>query len=202
MRRSPCSKSARLARGFTLVELMAVVAITSILAAICITLARKHLRSAGTVEAVATMQALRAAEESFKAENGTYLDCSRSKGPVWYPSQIPSKAVYAWAQPAHPDFAWWNQLGYKRELTRFGFLANAGLPGIKFNAVKPDGSQLSVQMTKTYKFNVDQVAPEPWYVIQFKGDRDRDPNSAQAHTPVLGLITSFHSDVFIQDEDE
>jgi prepilin-type N-terminal cleavage/methylation domain-containing protein len=198
MRRSPRSKSARLGRGFTLVELMAVVTITGILAAICITLARKHLRSAGTVDAVATLQALRAAEESYKAENGTYLNCSRTDGAIWYPMQIPSKAAYSWVQPDHPDYAWWNQLGYKRELTRFGFLANAGLPGTKFNSVKKGG----IQITKTYKFDADAVLPEPWYVIQFNGDRDRPKDSPQASTPVLGLITSFHSDVYIQDEDE
>jgi prepilin-type N-terminal cleavage/methylation domain-containing protein len=198
MRRCPRSKSARLERGFTLVELMAVVAITSILAAICISLARKHLRSAGTVDAVATMQALRVAEESYKAENGTYLNCSRTDGANWYPAQIPSKGAYAWGQTGHPDYQWWNQLGYKREVTRFGFLLNAGLPGTKFSTVKKDG----IQMTKTYKFDPDGILPEPWYVIQFKGDRDRDKGSAKAGTPVLGLITSFHSDVFVQDDDE
>jgi prepilin-type N-terminal cleavage/methylation domain-containing protein len=186
MRRPKLRSMARLERGFTLVELMAVVAIIGILAAICIALARKHLRSAGTVEAVGDLQGLRAAEESFKAENGRYLNCSRTAGPVWYPMAIPGKSAYSWVQPDHPDYIWWNQLAYKHERTRFGYAVNAGLPGETFNAY---------QMNKSYKF-LDATMTEPWYVIQMKGDRDANGRFA------LGMITSLSSDMYLQDEDE
>jgi prepilin-type N-terminal cleavage/methylation domain-containing protein len=186
MRRAFRTKSIRARRGFTLVELMAVVAITGVLAAIGITLASKHLRAAGTVDAVAQLQAIRAAEESFKAENGTYLDCSRTAGPVWYPVNVPDKNARSWVQNDHPDYQWWSQLGGKREMTRFSYLANAGLPGKQFT-----GSQLT-----QYTFNSAKVMSEPWYVIQFRGDRDGNGKFAK------GLIHSFDSEVYVEDEAE
>lgn len=186
MRRALRKKSTRAQRGFTLVELMAVVAITGILAAVCISLATKHLRAAGTVDAVAQMQTLRAAEESFKAENGTYLNCSRTAGPVWYPVNVPGKNARSWVQTDHPDYQWWSQLSGRREITRFSYLANAGLPSQQFA-----GSQLT-----QYTFNAAKVMNEPWYVIQFRGDRDGNGKFSK------GLIHSFDSETYVEDETE
>ena len=186
MRRALRRQLRRSRLGFTLVELMATVAIVGVLAAICITLLRRHMRAASTVDAVSGMQALRAAEEAFKAENGRYLNCSRTAGPAWYPMVSPGKQAYTWVQVGHPDYVWWSQLPYRRELTRFGYLANAGLPSEMFA-----GSQLTA-----YTFPATTAMSEPWYVIQLKGDRDENGKAA------LGLIHSFSADTYLQDEDE
>ena len=58
------ARGMRSSRGFSLVEMMVVVAITAILAMIGITLFRKYIGSSKGTEAMAVIQAIRAAEES------------------------------------------------------------------------------------------------------------------------------------------
>jgi type II secretory pathway pseudopilin PulG len=167
-----------------LVELMAVVAITSVLALLGVVIVRRHLKAASTNDALAGMQAIRVAEESFKAENGQYLDCSVASGPAWFPNQTPNKNIYYWQQTGHPDWARWKVLAIPRTGTRFGYLVNAGLPGAAlptFNIARA----------------VVATAPtEPWYVIQMKGDRDADGKA------MLGLASSYDGEVYVESDDE
>ena len=67
-------------RGFTLVELLTVVAIAAVLATIGTMLVRRHFAHAKTTEAVATIQAIRQAEEARRGETGTYQTCSAAAG--------------------------------------------------------------------------------------------------------------------------
>jgi len=71
-------RSAR--RGFTLVELMIVVAIIGILAALAIYGLRKYQQSAGSSEGQAMLQNIRGAEEAWRAENLTYGGCTAGTG--------------------------------------------------------------------------------------------------------------------------
>jgi len=164
---------------------MTVVAMTGVLAAICGMLVIRHVRAASTHEALAGLQAIRAAEEAFRSENGQYLNCSHTAG-AWFPSDKPGKVVYPWTRADHPDAAYWRPLALPLTGgTRFGYLANAGLPG----AAPPP------IFLKTYTVpNVTMT--EPWYIIQLNGDRDGDGASA------LGLAHSFSADVYLENEDE
>jgi prepilin-type N-terminal cleavage/methylation domain-containing protein len=173
-------------RGFTLVELMTVVAMTGVLAAICGTVVVRHVRAASTQEALAGLQAIRTAEEAFRAENGQYLNCSRAPGGVWYPSQNPGKVAFSWARNDHPDSPFWQQLALPvTGGTRFGYLANAGLPG----------DPLPTIVLRTYTVPAVTMT-DPWYIIQLKGDRDGDGVAA------LGLAHSFSADVYLENQDE
>jgi prepilin-type N-terminal cleavage/methylation domain-containing protein len=177
-------QSLRAKRGFSLVELMAVVAITSVLALLGVIIVRRHLKAATTGDALAGMQAIRVAEESFRAENGQYLNCSVASGPAWFPNQTPNKYLFTWRQEGHPDWTQWKVLAIPRTETRFGYLVNAGIPG----AALP---------TFNIKRTVVTVPPtEPWYVIQVKGDRDGDGEA------MLGLASSFDGQVYIESDDE
>src|SRR5258706_10938134 len=149
--------------GFTLVELMTVVAITGILAAIGVSLVRGHVNVAKANRALAGMEAIRVAEEGFRAQNGQYLNCSLGSTPQWYPMLVPGKSVYDWRQSTHADWPQWQALGVPRDGgTQYGFLVNAGTPGTAYPTL-----QTTIKPTLP-------AATDPWYAIQVKGDIDGD----------------------------
>jgi len=149
--------------------MMVVVAITAILAVAGVMLFRKYMGTSKGTEALSVMQAIRAAEESYQAENHVYLDVSTADGRKdWYPSTTPSKTRYAWGQPSHPDFARWQTLA--PAVTRpvqFGFLVYAGAAGTAVPALQVSGGP-------TYNTPTDD-----WYVIQAEGDTDGNGRFAQ-----------------------
>jgi len=172
-------------RGFTLVELMAVVAITGILAAIGTLLVRTHFRNAKTTEALSTIEAIRAAEESRRAETGTYQNCSAATGTPWYPA-APDGTVRVWKNSTHQDWVnGWQQLSVNRtDGTRFGFLVRAGNPG---NALPtPVTASKPTWPTPT----------DPWYVIQAAGDQDKDS------TYTLVVASSFNGEIYVENDGE
>jgi type II secretory pathway pseudopilin PulG len=168
-----------------LVELMTVVAITGILATVGVVLVRGHLNVAKANRALAGVSAIRAAEEAFRAENGTYLDCSRTPG-KWYPTTTPGKTAVEWHQPTtHPDGKFWAALPVTNTSpTQYGFLVNAGTPNTAYPLLLT-----AAQPTLT-------PSPDPWYVIQVKGDIDGDS------VPMLGVATSLNGEVYLEREGE
>ena len=70
-------KRIRSGEGFTLIELMIVVAIIGILAAIAIPNFLQYQRRARTSEARTNLGAIRTSETTFYAENGCYLDTAQ-----------------------------------------------------------------------------------------------------------------------------
>ncbi len=70
-------------RAFTLIELMVVVAIIAILAAIAIPQYKNYQLKAKTSEARVNIGAIRTAEEAYAAENDEYLTVD------WNPSSVP-----------------------------------------------------------------------------------------------------------------
>jgi prepilin-type N-terminal cleavage/methylation domain-containing protein len=150
------------ARGFTLTELMVVVAITGVLATVGISLLNRHLRASKAGEAYAGVQAIRAAQERWRAETQSYLNVSTNLE-SWYPMGKPGKTRYHFDQPSGPDYQRWQLLNPTvAGPVQFGYATIAGSAG---QAVPP----LSV---------VDQpvfpVPNEPWYVIQARADVDEN----------------------------
>jgi type IV pilus assembly protein PilA len=167
-------------RGYTLVELLAVVTITGILSVLAVVGFRRHMQASRGSEALSVIQAIRSAQEAYMAENHAYLDVSTdSEGKNWYPQTTPTTSRYAFIKSAHGDYQRWRRLAPSVNGTvLFGYLVNAGVPGTK---IPP----LQVSAAPTFL----PAQPLDWYVIQASGDVDGNGVfSRYASTSMTGEI--------------
>ena len=84
-------------RGFTLVELLVVIAMVGIMSTLAVVSYRKIINSAQASEAKSMIQGIRVGEEAYKAEMLVYLSCSTSFSD-FYP-QKPNDTKMNWVQP-------------------------------------------------------------------------------------------------------
>jgi prepilin-type N-terminal cleavage/methylation domain-containing protein len=150
-------------RGFSLVELMAVVVISGVLAVLGIAMFRRNIVASRSTEATAIIEGVRGAQHMYMSENHSYLNVSvANNGNQWYPQPNPVNQRSAWNNPNHVDYPQWKQLGLPlNKQVMFSYLVNAGGPG--------------VAMPTLSAFKAPPVFPLPqldWYVIQARGDTD------------------------------
>lgn len=151
------------AGGFSLVELMAVVTITAILATIAIPIFQGYVMKARTTEATEFIGVIKLRQESYRSEFGRYAQFGTS--PTVYPvgnsdfapgnlSTMKSSRTFAF--PGSVNAAAWAQLGANPGgPVRFGYGVAAGLP------------------TDTLPAGLGFTA-DHWYVIQAISDLDGD----------------------------
>jgi prepilin-type N-terminal cleavage/methylation domain-containing protein len=122
-------RPSRRAAGFTLLELMTVVAIIGTLAAIAIPAFVKYLRKAKTAEVMVNLETVSALERAYRVDHGTYLACPHNPKKLTCKGKSmelkrPWDTTPAWeALGFHPD----GQLYYRYRvtLTKTGFAAEA-----------------------------------------------------------------------------
>ncbi|HEX2873230.1 MAG TPA: type II secretion system protein [Polyangiaceae bacterium] len=182
--------------GFTLVELLTVVAITGILATIGTMMVRKHFAEAKTAEAVAIIQSIRAAQESRRAETGTYQSCSFTAGTPWYPAD-PDGLYRAWKNPSHPDWDAWKELSVvaRPEGTQFGFLVRAGSGPKTLDTTGAIVDSL-IPAALTSDKPTWTTPNDQWFVIQAAGDRDKDGVLSRL------LAASFNGELYTENDAE
>jgi type II secretory pathway pseudopilin PulG len=158
-----------------LIELMAVVTITAILALIGVSLFRHQLLASKGAEAASVIQAIRSAQEAYAAENHVFLNVSTGGGAVdafdskWYPTLVPNTGRSSWVQAGHVDYPRWRALAPSvNRSVMFGYLVYAGAAGSNVPALA---------------LAQDPGFPKPmtldWYVIQARGDADGNGVFAQ-----------------------
>lgn len=96
--------------GFTLVELMIVVAILAILAAVSIPTVSSYIYKAKAVEATGFLNEIKARQESYHADNGAYCNVSVTASNT-FPSATPTPRPQRWPDPMPAAFVDWVVLG-------------------------------------------------------------------------------------------
>jgi prepilin-type N-terminal cleavage/methylation domain-containing protein len=176
----------RTGRGFTLVELMAVVIIVGVLATLAVYAVRKYVWSAKTTEAYDMLNAIKAAEEAYRDETFSYLDVSGTLGTT-YPSQAAKDGKVPWNDTEAPAAlaTKWRELGVSATSYvqfRYATVAGTGAPN-------PSG-------LGTDKYILPTTSSGPWYVVKAIGDQNQDDNLS------IFLSSSFSPDVYVERETE
>lgn len=149
------------ARGFTLVELMAVVTIVGILAVIGLVSYRKYVAHAKTAEVPGMFMNIKIAEEAYKDETFHYLGPSGTTLTSYYPNNPKpgqQKMNFAGSGTGQSD---WQTLAVQSSApVLFVYACAAGLSTDAVPTLSPD---LTVGNWP------DKVAA-PWYVVKAKAD--------------------------------
>jgi len=178
-------------RGFTLVELMGVVAIVGILATLAVYGVRKYIQSSKGSEAIQMIGAIKTAQESYKAETFAYMDVSGSHTlslATFYPTSTPSNKSYGWGDVSTDQGKAFRTLGVQADgAVRFAYGCAAGDGS---NAIPALGSTLSSGSWPTESGGI------PWYVARAVGDLDDDGDQS------VYTSASFIGNIIITNEGE
>jgi len=174
MHRRSQSLSPRSAEGFTLIELMIVVLIVGVLAAIAIPSFTQYTHKARMAESVSFLGEIKQRQESYRAEFGQYADVSNGDLTQRTPDTLPQDGDrIAWPAGAALPAGWRMLAASPDGPTHFQYSVIAGIPGEAAPGV----------------YNLPPN--EFWFVAQARGDLDGDGNE------VLVEALSHRSGVWI-----
>jgi len=177
--------------GFTLVELMVVVAIVSVLATLGVYGPRRYIASSKTGEAVQMLGSIKAAQESYKDETFQYLNVSESfTDEKYYPSNSkPGQAKAMWGGTDELAQKWATLGVNPNGPVLFVYACVAGGPA---EAVPSPAESGDITVG-----NWPTAAPgTPWYVAKAKADLD----AGGAYT--VYVAPSFTTQIFSANEGE
>ena len=167
-------------RGFSMAELMAVVAIVGILSMIGITSYRKYVAHAKTAEVLPMFANIKMAEEAYKDETFTYLGPSANLDSDVYPENTKpglQKMLFAGGAKAKV----WQQLGV--QATAPVLFVYACQAGTATDNVPAPGTGITIG-------NWPTTVAAPWYVVKARADIHGDG------VPTVFVTSSFAGDLF------
>lgn len=173
-------------RGYTLMELLAVVAIVGIMAALAIASYRQWMASARTGETKDLLQTIAQGQHMYRQDTGGYLGCS-DDWTDWYPIVAgPTDKKHLFHNSLHPDYPCWRLLApNSSDPTYVTFNVRAGTA-----SDTPPAPPLAQTVTWP-------AVTEPWYIAHAAADQDAD--STQAHW----VLSSFQpGNVLVENESE
>jgi len=154
--------------GFTLVELMIVVAIISVLAVVAGSAYRRYMDAGRSAEVFAMMGEFRNKEEAYRAEFSSYLSTGADETSASVYPQLLGKGQEPRAKTVAALPLPWQQLGINpgRSMLYCGYVAMAGAAG-----TAPAGTRGATI------FN-NATPTTPWWYLVATCDNDSDGNSA------------------------
>ena len=182
-------------RGFTLVELMVVVAIIAVLAVIAIVAYRAILSSSKVAEAQTVVQSIRAAQESYHAETLAYANVSSSPTAT-YPAAAPGQFKTQWGAPCGSQCnttPTWADLGVHVDgPVQFGYVTTAGAAGVAANPA-------SIVMTgRTVALPTKPTTD--WFYIAATADLDGNGGTPFGAGNTNVYATSWSNEVWVDND--
>jgi type IV pilus assembly protein PilA len=177
----------RTRRGFTLVELMIVVAIVSVLAAIAVFAVQRYLFAAKSSEAINMIGSIKSAQEAYKDETFTYLDVTGDIDSFYPQSPVGKREKVMWGGDG-PGAGNWKTLGVTtNQPVQYGYACVAGAAGT---------SPPSVGTTPETTWPSTDAITGPWYVVKAIGDQDGDSEES------IFVGSSFTTEIYVEKEAE
>ena len=181
------ARRAKRREGFSLVELMVVVAIIAILAAIAVPQYKKYQLKAKTSEARVNIGAIRSMEEAYSVENDYYVLTN------WAPGTIPGTAPTKFTEAGDADKKGFDKIGFAPSGKVYYSYAVLNSENETADEYSSDSSTeldgIQVKITNSTDIHI-------WAIGDLDGDGD------QGKTPDISKLSSSKNGAFMSTDED